>query len=97
MFGGMSVAYLVSRLISFYSGLVFVYVLMSWFPIRDGILLDIYKVLASLCEPWIGLFRRILPTAAVGGAGLDFSPLIAILVLNILGQIVVRLLFSLGL
>lgn len=94
---GLSFGVLLSRLINFYGLLLFVYVLMSWFPIRGGILLDVYRVLASICEPYIGLFRRILPTAAVGGAGLDFSPLVAILVLQIVGGMVANLLISFGL
>lgn len=97
MIGFFSVSYLFSRVIGFYQILIIVYVLMSWFPIRGGVLLDVYRVLASICEPWIGLFRRMLPTAAVGGAGLDFSPLVAILVLQIGGGLVVRLLASAGL
>lgn len=92
MIAGLSVAYLLSRVIYFYQILIIVYTLMSWFPIREGILMDVYRVLASICEPFIGLFRRILPQAAVGGAGLDFSPLVAILVLQIVGGMVVRLL-----
>ena len=49
--------------------LIFAYVLMSWFPIREGVLLDVYRVLASICEPYIGLFRRIAAGRAVGGGG----------------------------
>ncbi len=87
-----AIGYLLSRLISFYELLIFVYVLMSWFPIKEhGLLMDIYRVLGSICEPFIGLFRRMLPSAAVGGAGLDFSPLVAILVLSILQGVVARL------
>ncbi len=89
---GMSLADLLGRLISFYTLLLFVYVLMSWFQIRGGVLLDVYRVLGSICEPYIGLFRRILPQTAIGGAGLDFSPFVAILVLQIGGQMIVRLL-----
>jgi YggT family protein len=94
---GSSIPLLVSKLITVYMYLIIVYVLMSWFPIRGGVLLDLYRVLGSICEPFIGLFRRILPQAAVGGAGLDFSPLVAILVLQIAGQLVVRILISAGL
>ncbi|HEY3318812.1 MAG TPA: YggT family protein [Coriobacteriia bacterium] len=91
MLFGLSIAGLVSRLISFYEILIVIYVLMSWFPIRGGIALDIYRVLGSICEPYIGLFRRILPQAAVGGAGLDFSPLVAILVLSAVQRVVAAL------
>ncbi|MDH4140299.1 MAG: YggT family protein [Coriobacteriia bacterium] len=79
----MSAAYIVARLIDFYVLLIFAYVILSWFR-PSGALFDIYRTLALVCEPFIGVFRRILPMARVGGAGLDFSPFIAILVLQYL-------------
>jgi YggT family protein len=98
MFSAFSLTYLVRQLISFYTLLVFIYVLMSWFPIgNDGLLYDVYRVLGSLCEPFIGIFRRILPMGASGGVGLDFSPLVAILVLQIVGNVIVGLLRTAGL
>ena len=62
----------------FYGILIFVYVLMSWFPMR-GILFDIQRVLASLCEPYISIFRRFIPPVG----GLDLSPLVAYFVLQV--------------
>ena len=62
--------------LNFYSLLIIVYVLMSWFPV-SGVLEDAYRVLASVVEPYLGLFRRIVPNMGA----LDFSPFIAILVL----------------
>ena len=58
----------------FYVILIFAYTLMSWFPVR-GVAYDIYGVLASLCEPFIGVFRRFIPPLG----GMDFSPWAAIL------------------
>ncbi len=89
----MSLASIVSQIISFYGILIFVYVIMSWFR-PSGVFYDLYRVLGSLCEPYIGLFRRIVPT----GGGLDFSPMVALLVLQLLVQpLLVRILLSLGL
>ncbi len=68
-----------------YVALIFIYVLMSWFPHDRGFLASLYDALRTLCEPYLGIFRRIIPPMG----GLDFSPIIAILVL----QLVVRLLF----
>ena len=80
----MTLIYVVSRLLDFYSLLIFLYVILSWFPVsRGGVITDIYRVLASVCEPYIGIFRRIVPLA---GGGIDFSPLIALLVLRYLLQ-----------
>lgn len=65
------------QILRLYEILIVVYVLMSWFPMR-GILYDIYTVLASVVEPYVGLFRRFIPPIG----GFDFSPWAAILVLE---------------
>ena len=97
MIAGFSASYILSRLISFYELLIFIYVVLSWFPMGEGILTDVYHVLGSICEPYIGLFRRLLPKSAGAGIGLDFSPMVAILVLVIVGGFVVSLLRGAGL
>ena len=71
---------------NFYMILIVVYTLMSWFPMR-GILYDIYQVLGTLVEPYVGVFRRFIPPLG----GLDFSPWAAILVLQFAITAVVRL------
>ena len=58
----------------FYVILIIVYTVMSWFP-AGGVTGDIYGVLGSLCDPFIGVFRRFLPPLG----GFDFSPWAAIL------------------
>ena len=76
----MSIAVLgiIGRVLYFYEILIIVYVLMSWFPTR-GILYDIYGVLGSVVEPYVGIFRRFIPPLG----GLDFSPFVAILVIQV--------------
>ncbi len=76
-------------LIDFYSILVVVYVLMSWIPQgASRIVEDIRAVLASLCEPYLSLFRRVIPPLGM----IDFSPVVAIIVLELLGRLVVTIL-----
>lgn len=80
---------LINRLINFYELLICVYVLLSWFPIRQGgVVYDIGMVLARVCEPYLGLFRRFIPSFG----GIDFTPVIAIVVLNVIGNLLYRLL-----
>ncbi|MCD8200272.1 MAG: YggT family protein [Coriobacteriaceae bacterium] len=67
--------------------LILIYVLMSWIPDPRGIILSIYRALGTLCEPYLGLFRRIIPPLGM----IDFSPIVAIIVL----QLIVRLLGNL--
>ncbi len=40
----------------------------------------------DICEPYLRIFRRILPSFG----GIDFSPLIAIIVLGLVNEIVVQ-------
>lgn len=84
---------LIARLLDLYGYLIIAYVIMSWFVTTNssGLVADIYRVLASVCEPYVGLFRRLLPPIAVGSAGLDLSPLVALVVLQIVAFIVARL------
>ena len=74
------------RLVDLYTFIIFVYVILSWIPVKRGLLADIDNVWAKLCEPYLGLFRRFIPP--IGGM-LDISPIVAILAL----QLVVRLLY----
>jgi YggT family protein len=66
-------------LIDFYVILIIVYVLMSWFP-KSGIFEDVYRVLGSVVEPYVGLFRRIIPPLGM----VDVTPIVALLVLQYL-------------
>lgn len=79
----------IQTLFNFYSTLVLVYCLLSWFPIRaGGLMADIASVIASLVEPYINLFRRFIPPLG----GIDFSPVIAILALTAIERVVVGIL-----
>ena len=74
------------RLVDVYTLIIFVYVLLSWFPHKSGVIADIDNALSKICEPFLGLFRRFIPP--IGGM-IDISPIIAILAL----QLVMRLLY----
>ncbi|MGV8082500.1 MAG: YggT family protein [Coriobacteriia bacterium] len=76
---------IIRALANFYGALIIIYVLMSWFPVR-GMLYDVYRVIGSIVEPYLRIFRRFVPIMG----GLDVSPIIAYLVL----QLIVNLLVS---
>ena len=84
MIGG-TIGMVVRSIADLYVAVIIIYCLMSWLPRSSGIVYDIYEALGKICEPFLGLFRKIIPPVG----GVDFSPVIAILVL----QLVVRLLF----
>ena len=79
-----SIGEVLLRLGQFYTWLIIIYVLMSWFPLK-GTLYDVYRVLGSVVEPYIGLFRRFIPPIGA----VDISPIIAILVLNLIMRYVI--------
>ena len=83
----MSLGGLLSSLVRFYLWLIVAYVLMSWFPMR-GVLADIQQVLGSIVEPYLGIFRRFIPPIGA----VDISPIIAILVLQLVANYVLVLL-----
>lgn len=88
-----SIAGLVVRALDFYGILIFVYILLSWLP-ASGTVWEIRRVLATVVEPYLGIFRRIVPSTGM----MDFSPLVGLLVLQFIIQPVVRsLLVSAGL
>jgi uncharacterized protein YggT (Ycf19 family) len=86
-----TLARVVSTLIDYYQLLIIAYVLMSWFR-PSGVFYDIYRILGSICEPWLAIFRRIVPPLGM----MDVSPIVAILALRLLGNGLVTLLARLG-
>jgi len=68
---------------------IFVYILTSWIPLPYSPALSrVQRFLYDVCNPYLRLFRRVLPPLGP----LDLSPIIAVLVLIGAEQIVVRLL-----
>jgi YggT family protein len=60
-------------------------IILSWFPISaGGPLAAVFSFLYSITEPLLGPVRRMLPPVGMGGMGLDLSPIIVLLVLQIL-------------
>ena len=84
---------IIATVVNFYIVLIFIYILMSWLPMRDGgFLADVYRVLGSLCDPYLNIFRRIIPPVGGSGMRIDFSPIVAVIVLEAVAGLVLRLL-----
>lgn len=83
---GLALANILSRVIWLYGLLIIVYVLMSWVPVK-GALYDVYRVLGSIVEPYLKLFRRIIPPIVM----VDISPIVALIALQLVGRALVNL------
>jgi YggT family protein len=69
----------VSSFISIYLGLLFIRVLLTWFPNIDWYNQP-FAALAQITDPYLNLFRSIIPPLG----GMDFSPMLAFLALSFL-------------
>ncbi len=80
------------RFIGIYFVLLVVRILLSWFPTIDWYSQP-FAILSQLTDPYLNLFRRIIPPLG----GIDFSPFLAFIALQLVQSLVVpavRMLFG---
>ncbi len=87
------VADYVAALFLVYIILILIRVLMSWIPRMpyNPALRTVLDFVVETTDPYLNLFRRIIPPIGGGGFGLDLSPMIGIIVLFILRGLVAAL------
>jgi YggT family protein len=84
--------YVIYLALSVYGWLIVARAVLSWLQLRPGsALFPVYKVLYDVTEPYLALFRRLLPRARFGAGGIDISPVMALIVLFIVSRLVARL------
>jgi YggT family protein len=88
-----AVADYVAALFLVYIILILIRVLMSWIPRMpyNPTLRAVLDFITETTDPYLNLFRRIIPPIGGGGFGLDLSPMIGIIVLIVLRGLVVAL------
>ena len=74
----------VSVFVWVYTILIFAYVLSSWITRMPYSLTPILRFLHDVCEPYLRLFRRIVPPLGP----LDLSPIVAVVALYLFQRIV---------
>jgi YggT family protein len=86
------IAHYLDTLLVVYFVLIFARILMSWIPTMPySRWLDIVlNFIREVTDPYLNLFRRFVPSIRVGGGALDLSPMVAILVLFLVGGLIVR-------
>jgi YggT family protein len=77
-------------LINLYILILVAAALLSWFPTQNssGGLASAKRVLARLTEPILRPLRAVLPRPSVGGVGIDFSVLVALIALEVINSII---------
>jgi YggT family protein len=87
------VARYLDTLILLYVLLIFVRILISWIPRipYNPALRAVLGFVEDVTDPYLNLFRRFVPPVRIGPGALDLSPMIATIVLIIVGNIVVGL------
>ncbi len=73
--------------VSVYTLAIFLYVITSWIQLPYS-LRPAQRFLDEVCEPYVRLWRRILPTAGP----IDLSPIVAVIALVAFDRIVVAIL-----
>ena len=89
--GRNDVADYVGALFLVYLILIFARILLSWIPRMpyNPVLSAVVNFIHEVTDPYLNLFRRVLPPVGGGGFALDLSPMIATFVLIIVWQVVV--------
>ena len=72
----------ITTFIGIYTLLLVIRVLLTWFP-NVNWFDPPFSVLSQLTDPYLNLFRSIIPPLG----GMDFSPMLAIVVLQMIGQV----------
>ena len=87
------VADYLGTLLQIYIVLIFIRILMSWIPRMpyNRYLNAVLNFVRDVTDPYLNLFRKFVPMVKIGPGALDLSPIVATLVLIIVGQIVIGL------
>jgi YggT family protein len=84
------VAQYVDTLVLVYLVLIFIRIIMSWIPRipYNPVLNALLKFVSDVTDPYLNIFRRVIPPLRMGPGALDLSPIVATFVLLIVGGIV---------
>jgi YggT family protein len=85
------VADYLNTLLLVYVVLIFIRIIMSWIPRMpyNRVLDKVLTFVRDVTDPYLNLFRRFIPPLRIGPGALDLSPMIAIIVLWVVGGLVI--------
>ena len=80
---------LLCNLLFIYLLLVFARIISSWFPVSPGsAMAGVFSFLYTVTEPVLGPIRRAIPPLRLGGMGMDLSPIVVIIGVQVLQGII---------
>src|SRR5213595_1318888 len=75
--------------ITVYTLVILAYIITSWLRLPYSLTLNrIQRFLYDVCEPYLRLFRRLLPAPG----GIDFSPVLAFIALGVIDRLLIWIL-----
>ena len=84
-----SVETFINVFVALYGLVLFVYILTSWLRLPYSPTLNrIQRFLYDVCEPYLRLFRRLLPSTGA----IDFSPILAFIALGVIDRLLIWIL-----
>lgn len=73
---------IVNQILMIYYYLLIARILMSWVPsVQDT---SLGRILFRLTEPYLAVFRKIIPPLSIGPGAIDFSPIVALIAYSFL-------------
>ncbi len=90
-----AIAGVINTLLGLYTFMIIGAVIVSW--VNADPWNPIVGFLRAATDPFLNVFRRVLPGFLVGGSGIDFSPLVALIVIEFVRRFVVGNLNSIAL
>lgn len=85
------IASYISALFIVYIILIFIRILLSWIPRMplNPVIRAIVAFVHEVTDPYLNIFRRMLPPVRAGGMALDLGPMVGVIVLLVAQAVVV--------
>jgi YggT family protein len=68
--------------------LIFVRIILSWFPASEGLFMTVQQFVFKATEWAMGPLRRLIPPVRLGAAAMDLSPLVLLIGISVLRGII---------
>lgn len=77
----------IANLLIVYGYIIFIRLLLSWFPNPPDALRPVYAFLYRITDPVLRLVRPLIPPLRIGMMALDLSPILIFVAIQIVAQI----------